>query len=126
MLALEDVSAAYGLSQVLSGIGLRVEAGEAVALLGRNGVGKTTLLRTIIGLHAAGGGRIAMDETRIDALPAYRRARLGIGGGKRRPPVWRLPRRLGLRGEIRAFWIGGRHAGDHPVLDGAHQARGLC
>ncbi|MGD0474709.1 MAG: urea ABC transporter ATP-binding subunit UrtE [Candidatus Velthaea sp.] len=79
MLALEDVSAAYGLSQVLSGIGLRVEAGEAVALLGRNGVGKTTLLRTIIGLHAAGGGRIAMDETRIDALPAYRRARLGIG-----------------------------------------------
>jgi urea transport system ATP-binding protein len=79
MLALNDVSAAYGLSQVLSEIGLRVESGEAVALLGRNGVGKTTLLRTIIGLHAAGGGRIAFDDRRIDDLPAYRRARLGIG-----------------------------------------------
>jgi urea transport system ATP-binding protein len=79
MLALNEVSAAYGLSQVLSGIGLRVESGEAVALLGRNGVGKTTLLRTIIGLHATGGGRIAFDDRRIDDLPAYRRARLGIG-----------------------------------------------
>jgi urea transport system ATP-binding protein len=79
MLALNDVSAAYGLSQVLSDIGLRVESGEAVALLGRNGVGKTTLLRTIVGLHPTGGGRIAFDEKRIDDLPAYRRARLGIG-----------------------------------------------
>jgi urea transport system ATP-binding protein len=79
MLALNDVSAAYGLSQVLSAIGLRVESGEAVALLGRNGVGKTTLLRTIIGLHSAAGGRIAFDDRRIDDLPAYRRARLGIG-----------------------------------------------
>jgi urea transport system ATP-binding protein len=79
MLALNDVSAAYGLSQVVSEIGLRVETGEAVALLGRNGVGKTTLLRTIIGLHAAGGGRISFDDRRIDDLPAYRRARLGIG-----------------------------------------------
>jgi urea transport system ATP-binding protein len=79
MLTLSDVSAAYGLSPVLSGIGLRVEAGEAVALLGRNGVGKTTLLRTIIGLHATGGGRIAFDERPIQTWPAYRRARLGIG-----------------------------------------------
>jgi urea transport system ATP-binding protein len=79
MLALSDVSAAYGLSQVLSAIGLRVEAGEAVALLGRNGVGKTTLLRTIIGLHATGAGRIAFDDRAIDQWPAYRRARLGIG-----------------------------------------------
>jgi len=79
MLALNDVSAAYGLSQVLSNIGLRVESGEAVALLGRNGVGKTTLLRTIVGLHPAGGGRIGFDDKRIDDLPAYRRARLGIG-----------------------------------------------
>lgn len=79
MLELDDVSAAYGLSPVLSAIGLRVEAGEAVALLGRNGVGKTTLLRTIIGLHAAAGGRISFEDKPIEALPAYRRARLGIG-----------------------------------------------
>jgi len=79
MLALNDVSAAYGLSPVLAEIALRVDAGEAVALLGRNGVGKTTLLRTIIGLHATGGGRIAFDERAIETWPAHRRARLGIG-----------------------------------------------
>jgi urea transport system ATP-binding protein len=78
MLTLNDVSASYGLSQVLSGIGMRIDAGESVALLGRNGVGKTTLLRTIIGLHAAGGGRIAFDEKAINAVPAFRRAQLGI------------------------------------------------
>jgi urea transport system ATP-binding protein len=79
MLALQDVSASYGLSPVLSAIGLTVNSGEAVALLGRNGVGKTTLLRTIIGLHATRGGSIAFDDKPIAALPAFRRARLGIG-----------------------------------------------
>jgi urea transport system ATP-binding protein len=79
MLALNDVSAAYGLSPVLSAIGLTVNTGEAVALLGRNGVGKTTLLRTIIGLHAAGGGTISFDDREITGFASYRRARLGIG-----------------------------------------------
>jgi urea transport system ATP-binding protein len=79
MLAVDDVSAAYGLSPVLSAIGLRVDAGESVALLGRNGVGKTTLLRTIIGLHAASAGRISFDDRALNDWPAYRRARLGIG-----------------------------------------------
>jgi len=79
MLTLNDVSASYGLSPVLSAIGLTVNSGEAVALLGRNGVGKTTLLRTIIGLHATRGGSIAFDDKPIATLPAFRRARLGIG-----------------------------------------------
>jgi urea transport system ATP-binding protein len=79
MLALRDVSAAYGRSPVLSGIALTVNSGEAVALLGRNGVGKTTLLRTIVGLHKAGGGSIAFEERDLTQLPAYRRARYGIG-----------------------------------------------
>jgi urea transport system ATP-binding protein len=79
MLALDGVDAAYGLSQVLSKIGLRVDAGEAVALLGRNGVGKTTLLRTIIGLHPASGGHISFDDHEITGFAAHRRARLGIG-----------------------------------------------
>jgi len=79
LLALEGVDSAYGLSQVLSGIALSVGAGEAVALLGRNGVGKTTLLRTIVGLQPATRGSIALDEKPIARLPAYRRARLGIG-----------------------------------------------
>jgi len=79
LLALEGVGSAYGMSQVLSGIALGVGAGEAVALLGRNGVGKTTLLRTIVGLQPMTGGSIVLDDTSIARLPAYRRARLGIG-----------------------------------------------
>jgi len=79
LLAIDGVGAAYGMSPVLSGIVLGVAAGEAVALLGRNGVGKTTLLRTIVGLHPATGGSIAFDDRPIVRLPAHRRARLGIG-----------------------------------------------
>ena len=79
MLALDNIGAAYGMSQVLNGIALTVAAGEAVALLGRNGVGKTTLLRTIVGLHPANTGSIAFDERNVVKMPAYRRARLGIG-----------------------------------------------
>ena len=79
MLALENIGAAYGMSQVLNGIALTVGAGEAVALLGRNGVGKTTLLRTIVGLHPANTGSIAFDADNVVKMPAFRRARLGIG-----------------------------------------------
>jgi urea transport system ATP-binding protein len=69
MLSVDRVSAAYGSSQVL----------HDVALLGRNGVGKTTLLRTIIGLHPAGSGRMTFAGHEMVPLSAYRRARLGIG-----------------------------------------------
>ena len=79
MLALDRIDAAYGRSNVLSAIGIHVGAGEAVALLGRNGVGKTTLLRTIIGLHASKAGRISFDDRDITGFAAHRRARLGIG-----------------------------------------------
>jgi urea transport system ATP-binding protein len=82
MLKVEQVDAAYGLSQVLWSVDLEVGAGEAAALLGRNGVGKSTLLRSILGLHPLSGGRVLVgtgaprDVTR---LPAYQRARLGVG-----------------------------------------------
>jgi urea transport system ATP-binding protein len=79
LLTLDNIGAAYGMSQVLNGIALTVGAGEAVALLGRNGVGKTTLLRTIVGLHAANSGRIAFDDADVVKMPAFKRARLGIG-----------------------------------------------
>ena len=79
MLTLEGVGAAYGLSQVLSGIALQVDAGEAGALLGRNGVGKTTLLRTIVGLHPVNGGHVRFADSEVTKVPAYRRARAGIG-----------------------------------------------
>ncbi len=78
MLTLEQVGAAYGNSPVLTGVQLEVGAGEAVTLLGRNGVGKTTLLRTIAGLHPATAGRIAFEGEDITAMPAYQRARRGI------------------------------------------------
>jgi urea transport system ATP-binding protein len=82
MLRVEGLDAAYGLSQVLWGIDLAVAPGEAAALLGRNGVGKTTLLRTILGLHPRSGGRVLVgDDPAVDVthLPAHRRARLGVG-----------------------------------------------
>lgn len=79
LLALDGVGAAYGLSPVLRDIAMTVAPGEAVALLGRNGVGKTTLLRTITGLHRSAGGRIAFADTDVAGMPAYKRARLGIG-----------------------------------------------
>ena len=78
-LALEAVSAGYGETVVLEGISLALAPGQTLAVLGRNGVGKTTLLATIMGhtrLHA-GGIRFADEE--IAGLPPYRRARLGIG-----------------------------------------------
>jgi urea transport system ATP-binding protein len=82
MLKVEQLDAAYGLSQVLWSVDLEVGAGEAAALLGRNGVGKSTLLRSILGLHPLSAGRVLIgsaaprDATR---LPAYQRARLGVG-----------------------------------------------
>jgi len=82
MLRVDQLDAAYGLSQVLWGIDLAVAPGEAAALLGRNGVGKTTLLRTILGLHPRSAGRVLVGgDPPVDVthLPAHERARLGIG-----------------------------------------------
>jgi urea transport system ATP-binding protein len=73
------VCAGYGQSRVLEAVGISVAGGEAVTLLGRNGVGKTTLLRTIVGLHSAEQGIIKLDDEDITDFPAYKRARKGIG-----------------------------------------------
>jgi urea transport system ATP-binding protein len=79
VLALEGVCAGYGQSRVLEAVGISVAEGEAVTLLGRNGVGKTTLLRTIVGLHPAEQGIIKLNNEDITDFPAYKRARKGIG-----------------------------------------------
>jgi urea transport system ATP-binding protein len=79
LLTLEKVGAAYGLSQVLDGVDLTVGPGEAVTLLGRNGVGKTTLLRTIAGLHRSSAGALKFDGEDVTGLAAFHRARRGIG-----------------------------------------------
>lgn len=79
MLSLTNVSAAYGKSRVLETINLSVAPGETVSLLGRNGVGKTTLLRTIVGHHPVASGSIAFLGEDVTRQPAYRRVRRGIG-----------------------------------------------
>jgi urea transport system ATP-binding protein len=82
MLRVDRLDAAYGLSQVLWGIDLAVAPGEAAALLGRNGVGKTTLLRTILGLHPRSAGQVFVGgDALVDVthLPPHKRARLGVG-----------------------------------------------
>ncbi len=79
MLELHGVTAGYGDTTVLWDVSLRVGRGEAVALLGRNGMGKTTTLRAIMGLNPARGGRIVFKEIDITRLPPFEIARLGIG-----------------------------------------------
>lgn len=79
MLSLSDVHAGYGKSQILHSLGLTVGNGESVALLGRNGVGKTTTLRTIMGLTPISRGTISLDGERLDKMNAYNIPRRGIG-----------------------------------------------
>jgi urea transport system ATP-binding protein len=78
MLALRDVDSFYGRSHALHGVTMDVADGGITAVLGRNGVGKTTLLKTIIGLVDRMRGRIELQGTDIAPEPAFRRARLGI------------------------------------------------
>src|SRR4051812_26939569 len=78
-LALEGVRAGYGRTVVLDGVTLALAPGATLAVLGRNGVGKTTLMCTIMGLTTQHGGTIKFDGQDITALPAYARCHLGIG-----------------------------------------------
>jgi len=75
----EDVHTYYGKSHVLDGVSLRVGRGEVVGLLGRNGVGKSTTLKTIMGLVRPSGGRVLYDGASIGGYAPDRVARLGIG-----------------------------------------------
>ncbi|HXE48640.1 MAG TPA: ABC transporter ATP-binding protein [Ramlibacter sp.] len=79
MLEVKDVSAGYGSNEVLFGVSMTVEDGEFVTLMGRNGMGKTTLVRTLMGLLPRSGGHIRFDGQSLDRLPAHRIARLGLG-----------------------------------------------
>jgi len=79
VLKVENVHTYYGASHILQGISLAIEPGEVVAVIGRNGVGKTTLVRSIMGLTPARRGCILFKDTEITRMPAHRIARLGIG-----------------------------------------------
>ncbi len=79
LLNLRQVSAAYGKAPVLFDIDFDLKAGAATALLGRNGVGKTTLLRTMMGLHRLSGGEMFLNGDNVSGLKAHERARRGVG-----------------------------------------------
>ena len=79
LLRLKDVHTSYGLSRVLFGISLEVNEGECVCLLGRNGVGKTTTMRSVMGLTPPSAGRVRFRARDITGWPPHRIARAGIG-----------------------------------------------
>ncbi|HZY53213.1 MAG TPA: ABC transporter ATP-binding protein [Reyranella sp.] len=79
MLAVKDLHAFYGRAHILHGVSLEANAGEVVALLGRNGAGKSTAMKAIMGLVAPARGEVSFAGERIDRLPPYRIARLGLG-----------------------------------------------
>jgi branched-chain amino acid transport system ATP-binding protein len=79
LLELDRVSAGYGAAIVVEGVSLAIEEGSGLALLGRNGVGKTTLLLTMLGLTRQRGGAVRWRGADIGKEPAHRRARAGIG-----------------------------------------------
>ena len=79
LLEVTGIETCYGLSKVLFGMSLVIEPGEMVTLMGRNGMGKTTTVRSIMGLTPAMAGTIRFDGADIRALPSYQVAKLGIG-----------------------------------------------
>jgi branched-chain amino acid transport system ATP-binding protein len=79
VLELRDVETCYGLSQVLFGVSLSIMPGEMVTLMGRNGMGKTTTVRSIMGLTPARSGSISFTGSEIRGEPSYKVAKLGIG-----------------------------------------------
>src|SRR4051795_1888366 len=79
LLEVDGIETCYGLSQVLFGMSLSVRSGEMVALMGRNGMGKTTTIRSIMGLTPARAGAIRFAGEDVRTLPSYKIAQLGIG-----------------------------------------------
>jgi len=79
MLALHDVHTYYGKSHILHGVSIEVRAGEVVGLLGRNGVGKSTTLKTIMGIVRPSQGQVVFEQHDVSGMAPYRVARIGIG-----------------------------------------------
>jgi len=79
MLEISDLTAAYGRSRVLEGVSLTVGKGEAATLMGRNGMGKTTTILSVLGLKSKSGGQVRFDGQDITNWPTHRIAALGIG-----------------------------------------------
>ena len=78
-LALRHISAGYGDTVVLEDVNLGIQAGESISVIGRNGVGKTTLLATVMGHTTLHGGEVTLGSVSLARVPVFRRARSGIG-----------------------------------------------
>jgi branched-chain amino acid transport system ATP-binding protein len=78
-LAVKGLQAGYGKARVLHGLEFSISRGELVVVIGRNGVGKTTLIETLCGLTTLQGGEISLHGKRVEGLPSHRRSRLGLG-----------------------------------------------
>ncbi|KAB2967348.1 ABC transporter ATP-binding protein [Zoogloea sp.] len=79
LLKVDGLVAGYGRSQVLFGMSLEIQAGQCVTLLGRNGMGKSTTIRNIMGMHAPWKGQVSFRGAPVGGLPSYRVAQAGIG-----------------------------------------------
>jgi branched-chain amino acid transport system ATP-binding protein len=79
LLEVDAIETAYGTSQVLFGVSLAVRAGECLTLIGRNGMGKTTTVKSIMGLLAPKAGRVTMSGAQLQGRPSYQVARAGLG-----------------------------------------------
>ena len=79
ILNVRDLHAGYGRVPVLHGVDMSVKEGQIVGVLGHNGMGKTTLLKTLMGIVPATSGRVEFDGVDISDEPAYERSRLGLG-----------------------------------------------
>jgi urea transport system ATP-binding protein len=79
LLSIEGVNQYYGGSHILRNVSMQVQLGKITVVLGRNGVGKTTLLKSLMGVVPIRSGSIALQGNRLDALPSYERVRAGVG-----------------------------------------------
>ncbi len=120
MLEVRNLETSYGASQVLFGIELQIDKGEVVSLLGRNGMGKTTTVRSIMGITPPKAGSITFEQKPLHKLPSYRIAQAGLGlvpEGRQvfpnltvrenliataRPGAWNLQRIFDLFGHLKA------------------------
>ncbi|MBI1776007.1 MAG: ABC transporter ATP-binding protein [Proteobacteria bacterium] len=107
ILAAEGLHAHYGPSHIVRGVDFSVDAGETVALMGRNGMGKTTLLRSILGLMRPSGGKVMIDGRAMTGAKTHRIARAGIAFV---PEGRGIFRNLTVREHLAMAAYGGRHA----------------
>jgi branched-chain amino acid transport system ATP-binding protein len=115
MLTVKEIHTYYGLAHVLQGVSLAVEAGEIVALLGRNGAGKSTTLKSIVGLTPPRQGTVRFGEHNLVGMPTHRIARLGVGYV---PEERRIFPQLSVLENLRVAMLAHKLDDPHAALEG--------